>query len=157
MSRLDARFNEVVKVVNASCTQTSTTTTAALVQGSKVVLEAGEVTDGLTFRWSLAGTKTGTNTAHTVTLVIDSTTVMTLTSDDATAVDWTAVFIMRCYGGAVQKIMGTMNSNTTDCESDYAAGTSNLRPGATIAVYITSGNGSDTVTSELCITERWIK
>lgn len=152
------RFNPVVQVLNASSTQRSNqTTTAALVYGSDYVLHPGEAQDGLTFRWTIAGTKTATNAAHTVTLVIDGSTVFTLTADDATAVDWVATIILRCSGGAVQKIAGFMSSNTTDCEADYAAGTSALSAGATIGAYITAGNSSDTVTSEFCILEAWLK
>lgn len=157
---INNRFTNAVHVVNASCTQRSNaTTTSAEVYGSRVALNPGEAQDGLTFRWTLAGTKTGTNAAHTIELysTLSGTPLMTLTADDATAVDWTGGFILRCYGGAVQKVMGTMPSNTTDFECDYAAGTAALKDGAELWVGVTSGHTSDTVTTEMCITEAWVK
>jgi len=150
-------FYDVVRVVNASCVQTSTVNTAAAVQGSKVTLEAGEVRDGTTYRWQVAGTLTGGNAAFLLTLVVNGATVLTLTSDAATAADWAATIVLRCYGGAVQKIWGSMTNNSEDPEVDYAAGTSDLRGGATMQLFVTSGNSGDTVTSEVCTVETWIK
>ena len=157
---INNRFQNAVHVINASCTQRSNATTTALeVYGSRVTLHSGEAQDGLTFRWNVAGTKTGANAAHTLALysTLSGTPLMTLTSDDATAVDWTAEFILRCYGGAAQKVMGRMTSDTTDCECDYAAGTASLKDGAELYLAVAVGNTSDTVTTEMCITEAWVK
>ena len=154
---INNRFAAAVHVINASATQRSVDDgVAALVYGSDVVLEVGAAGNGLGFRWNIAGTKTGTNEAHTVNLMssLSSTPLMTLTADDTTAVDWTAQFILYCYGGAVQKIMGSMDSNSLDAESDYAAGTASLKGGATLYVTI-DGHANDTVTSEMCILEAW--
>lgn len=157
---INNRFSNAVHVINASCTtQTNATTTGLEVYGSRVTLNPGEAQDGLTFRWNVAGTKTGTNAAHTLSLysTLSGTPLMTLTADDNTQVDWTAEFILRCYGGAVQKVMGTMASKTTDCECDYAAGTAGLKNGAELYLAVAAGHTSDSVTTEMCVTEAWVK
>jgi hypothetical protein len=155
---INNRFQNAVHVVNASCTQlTVDDAAAAEIYGSKVTLLPGEAADGLTFRWSLAGTKTGTNEAHVVNLMssLSDTPLLTLTADDTSAVDWTATIIMRIYGGALQKIMGFMSGNTTDCECDYAAGTASLKDGAKLFLTL-DGHTSDSVTAEMCVVESWV-
>jgi len=155
--RLDERLHGVVpKVVKASCTQYETSSTTAKNIAECNVNIPAKPPVGLTYRVRLTGTKTSTNAAHTVTLLINSTTVMTLTADDATAVDWVAEFLIRFTGPKSQKCMGWMISNTTDGESDYAAATVDLTAGGTLKPYVTAGHGSDTVTCEMCIVEEWV-
>jgi len=82
---------------------------------------------------------------------------MTLTADDATAVDWVAEFVIRFIDATNQKVMGWMISNTTDGECDYASGTVDCSAGNDLCPYITAGNSSDTVTCEMVTVEKWIK
>lgn len=154
-SDLQERFYPVVRMLNASCVQTSTTNTAATVTGSSVTLLENGVIDGMTFRWKVTGTLTGGNAAFTLKLYWNSTTLLTLTSDAATAVDWVAEIVMRLYGGAVQKICGFMLNDSEDPDVDYAAGTTDLRGGGTLKLVITSGNSGDTVTTEMVTVESW--
>ena len=155
-ARLTGRFDNLVRVVNQSCTQVSNATvTAAYVPGSKVVLEAGQVQNGLTLRWTCGGVLAGGNAAFPLTLVVNGTTVFTLTSDAATAGDYTATVMMVCYGGALQKLIGNMINNAEETEADYAAGTADLRGGAIIELKVASGHTSDTVTVEVCTVEAW--
>jgi hypothetical protein len=158
-ARLTSRFDNLVKVVNQSCTQlSSSSTTAQIVYGSTVTLEAGEVQAGMTFRWKCSGTKTGTNAAHTVALWASnaSSALLTLTVDDATAVDWAAEINLVFYGGSQQKCWGYILNDTADAEVNYAAATNSCKEGVTFTLKMASGHASDTVTVEVCTVESWI-
>ena len=143
-------------VVNQSCTQTSNATDAAVdVTGSRVVLGKGEFKPGMTFRVSLGGTKSGTNGTMAVYLKLGATQVMTLTSDETTEVDWYAQFLISAYTDfAHQKVLGRLNTLTTDPVVDYAAGTVNTSQGAALVAQILPTSG-DTVTVEYCLVEHW--
>lgn len=151
------RFSPAVHVVNfSSTTLTVSDAVATEVYGSSFNLEPGMAAAGMGFRWTIAGTKTGTNEAHVVNLMstLSSTPLLTLTADDTSAVDWQAVITLVLTGGASQKISGIMISNTTDGETDYATGTASLKGGAKLYVTI-DGHTNDDVTADFCILEAW--
>lgn len=160
MDKLDNRFWNVVRVVNGgTTTDTTTSTTAKKVTGSSYVLVPGQVQNGMTLRWNLAGTKTATNAAHTVTLMssLSSTPLMTLTADAATAADWSATFLLVCETGQKQRITGKLFTLSEDAVTDYATGTHALKNGAELYCNVTAGHASDTVTCEMVTVEMWIK
>jgi hypothetical protein len=111
---------------------------------------------GLTYRFKLGGTKTGTDAAHTAILVLNGTTVMTLTSDDSSAGDWFAEFTIRFADSNNQKIMGEMHSKSDDYDVDYAATTINCTIGATLEAKIGNGHTSDITYCEMLTVEKWI-
>ncbi len=152
---LDERFKSVPAIVSQSVEQTSQAAAGTSdVTGSKVNVD-NKPAAGTAYRVTLAGTKTGANAAHTVTLVLGGTTVMTLTADAATAVDWMATFTIIFKDSNNQRVMGNMQGNALDCENDYAAGTVDCSAGAELKAQITSGHASDTVTAELVTVEKW--
>lgn len=155
MNTLDARFKVTPSIANQSAKQT-TPTTAVLTEvvGSKVYVHPRQAGDGLTFRWRLAGTKTGTTAAHTVALYINGTAVLTLTADDNTAVDWVADITVIFVNISAQKAMGTLLSDTADPDVDYAAGTVDCSSGATLSIK-TNTTSTDTVTHEMVTVEKW--
>lgn len=155
MQYLDARFKVVSGVVRQSATQTSiSSATATHVKGTTVNLHPGEAGDGLTFRYTLAGTKTGTNAAHTVALYIGSTAVCTSTADDTSAVDWQAEFVVMFVNKAAQKVTARMLSDTADPDVQYDAGTVNCSAGISMDLRATS-HASDTLTIEMVTVEKW--
>jgi hypothetical protein len=151
---LDERFKSVPAIVSQSCTQTSTENTAADVTGSKVGVDVKPVA-GLAYRIRMAGNSGGGNAAHTVLLILGSTTLMTLTQDAAAAADYVAQFDVLFKNAKAQRVMGKMDSDTQDCECDYAAGTVDCTSAKDLKVQIKSGHASDTVTCELVTVEKW--
>ena len=156
MPQLDERFKETISVVAAGCAQVSTANAAADVPESKVAIPM-KPAPGLTYRIKAAGTKTGANNAMVVYLKIGATQVLTLTADDATAVDWVAEIVVRFTAYNAQKIMGILLTNTADPETDYAAGTVDCSAGADMVLQVASANASDTVTCEMVTVEKWSK
>jgi hypothetical protein len=144
-----------VRVEAAGCTQVSQAGagTADVTQG-KINIPA-KPPAGLTYRIKMAGTKTGANAAMLVKLQIGATTVLTLTADDSTAVDWVAEIMLMICDTKNQKASGHLLANTTDVEADYAAGTVDLSAGAAMVPQITSANAGDTVTCESVTVESW--
>ena len=155
MQTLDARFKATVGLVNQTATATTiASATASLIKGTTVYINPREAGQGLTFRYKLSGTQTGTNAAHVIALYLGSTAVCTLTADAATAVDWFAEFTIVFVSHAVQKVMGWHIQDTEDAEVNYAAGTTDCSGGITMAVYGTS-HGSDSLVCELVTVEKW--
>lgn len=154
---LDGRFKSIPAIVSQSVTQTSQAAAGTkTVTGSQVNVD-NKPAAGTAYRITLAGTKTGANAAHTVTLVLGGTTVMTLTADAATAVDWMATFVIIFGVSKVQKIMGNLHGAALDAICDYAAGTVDCSAGPELKAQVTSGHASDTVTAELVTVEKWHK
>ena len=148
------RYSTLSEVVNKSGTATASALAAVTtVDGSKAVLKAGEAAAGTIFRWSLGGTKTGTNGTHTVDLAVNGTSVMTLTSDDTSAVDWSASIILYIQGKATQKILGVMLLDTADNDVNYVDGTADMSSGCVLTVTHTTTSG-DTATIDFCFVER---
>jgi hypothetical protein len=151
------RFASCIQIVNSSgATSETSSTTAKAITGSTVSLLPKEAADGTTFKWTIAGTKTSTNNGFTITLVGNGTTLLTLTSDASTAVDWMAEIILRFTNPNVQKLVGKLLQDTEDPEINYAAATADFSAGGSIVAYVTATNGSDTLDAEMCIVERWI-
>ena len=149
---LNERFEHVVCGKARSTTQYSAVNDTTDIDEAKIVVPA-KPPQNLTYRIKLAGTKTGANAAMLVKLKLGSTTVMTLTADDATAVDWVAEFNLMIVNSHNQKISGLFLANTADPEVDYAAGAVDLSAGAELVPQITSAHASDTVTCEMCTVE----
>jgi hypothetical protein len=70
-------------------------------------------------------------------------------------VDWAAEFTVIFKDATHQRVMGTLDSNTTDCEVDYAAGTVDCTAGGELKAVLASGNAGDTVTVEMVTVEAW--
>jgi hypothetical protein len=155
MQSLDARFKVTPGIVNQTATTTTiASATATVITGTKVYINPREAGNGLTFRYKLSGTQTGTNAAHVITLYLGSTAVCALTADAATAVDWFAEFTIVFVSHKVQKVMGWHLQDTEDAEVNYAAGTVDCSGGITMAVYGTS-HASDSLACELVTVEKW--
>jgi hypothetical protein len=154
MSNLDERFKSVPGIISQSCTQTSTVNADKDVVGSSIDVPAKPLA-GTAYRIKMAGTKTGANAAFTLDLHLAGTNLITLTSDDASAVDWSAEFMVIFVDAKNQRVMGTLDSNTTDCEVDYAAGTVDCTAGGELKAVLASGNAGDTVTVEMVTVEAW--
>lgn len=156
--RMDALFYEVPKVVAASSTTlTDATVAGTAIPASIINLLPGEAGEGLTFRFTLAGTKTGTNAAHIIYTYLGSTAIQTLTADDTTAVEWMATIVVRFSSGAAQKVMGMLSKDTADPDVSYDAGTTSAIGGNTLKLVLAAGHTSDSVTCELITVERWVK
>ena len=145
---------EIVAGSNTTYTETSNDTVENCL-ASRVTVP-GRPPAGLTYRYKLAGTKTGANDNHTVLLVLNGTTLMTLTADDGTAVDWVAEFTVRFTDSQTQKIMGYMVANTCDGEVDYATGAVDCTAETVLEVRITNTDASDTTTCEMLTCEKWV-
>jgi len=155
MQTMDARFKVTPSIVNMTATTTTiASATASLIKGTTINLQPREAGDGLTFRYKLGGTQTGTNAAHVIALYIGSTAVSTLTADAATAVDWTAEFTITFVNHTAQKVVAWHLQDTEDPDVSYDAGTVDCSGGATMCLKGTS-HGSDTLTIELVTVERW--
>ena len=151
---LDERFKVVPGIISQSCTQTSTTNSDADVTGSSINIPAN-VTAGTAYRITLCGVNSGGNANSTVDLHLAGTNLITLTTDAVTASDYTATFVVIFTTPKAQRAMGTMSSNSLDCECDYAAGTVDVSAGGTLKAVINSGNASDTITTEMVLVESW--
>lgn len=152
MSGLKERFFNGVfwlKRVFTSYTATNTTTDIAL---AKVGVPS-KPEPGTVYKIKLAGSKSGANAAMLVKLKLGSTTIMTLTADDGTAVDWVAEFTVIIVSAKAQRTVGHFLSNTADPEVDYAATTVDLSAGADLVPQITSAHASDVVTCAMCTVE----
>jgi hypothetical protein len=151
---LDERFKSVPEIISQSCTQTSTINADKDVVGSKVEVPIHPVA-GLAYRITLAGVNAGGNANSTIDLHLGGTNLITLTTDDVTASDYIAKFVVIFKSAKVQRAMGHIDSNALDCECDYAAGAVDCTQGAILKAVINSGNASDTITVEMVTVERW--
>jgi hypothetical protein len=123
-----------------------------------ITIPKGQLGPGYTFRVTMAGTKTGANVAMAVGLTINATAVLTLTADDATAVDWMAtMYLVGNVNTKSQKAFGRFNALTADPVADYAAGTVDCSGEVVLRPFIYSGHTSDTITCEVIIVEYWNK
>ena len=156
MADINERFSATPEIVAGSNTTYSEALVATEACTDSRVSVPAKPPAGLTYRYKLAGTKSGENIAHTVLLVLNGATLMTLTADDATEVDWFAEFTIRFADSKNQKIMGEMHKNTADYEVDYAAGTEDCTAGGVLEFKITNGHTSDVTTCEMLTCERWI-
>lgn len=155
--RLSTRFDNHVSVYKTSgATSETSSTTAKAIDGSTVSLLPKEACDGMVIEWMAAGTKTNANAAHTVTLVGNGATLLTLTADAATASDWVAKITLRFTNPASQKLIGELILDTEDPEINYAAATTDFSGGGQIIMYVTAGNASDVLDSEMCIVKKYI-
>jgi len=156
MANVNERFGVTPEIVAGSNTQYSEALAATEACPASRVNVPAKPPAGLTYRYKIGGTKTGANIAHTVILVLNGATVMTLTCDDGSAGDWFAEFTIRFADSKNQKIMGEMHKNTADYEVDYAAGTEDCTAGGVLEFKITNGHTSDVTTCEMLTCERWI-
>ncbi len=166
---INERFREVIpsiytiepvipSVVAQSTTQTSQAGAAtSTVTGSTITIPAGEFPPGATFRFTLGGSKTGANAAMVVHISLGGTQVISLTADDASAVDWMAQFIISSMSLTTQGCMGWFNALTADPVVDVASGTVDMTNGGVIKAQIQSQNASDTVVCNYVLVEFWVK
>lgn len=150
----------VIPTVVAQGTTTTTQTGAgtSTVTGSSFTVKKGQFKPGTTFRFTLGGSKSGTNAAMKVHLKVGGTQVMSLTAPDATAVDWKAEFIITEYGNfAKQKTIGKLHTNATVGTNDYAASTVDVTNDIVLLAQIESQNAGDNVLCEYVLVEYWVK
>jgi len=153
VAMLNNRFVHPIYGVNAGTVQTSEAdASAATVSGSSVNIE-NKPGPPLSYRYTMAGTNSGTSGNWTIALVIGGTTLMTLTADATTASDWVATFVIIFKDSTNQRVCGTIIQNAEDCVADYAATTVDCSAGATMLVQINAGHASDTVTCDMITIE----
>lgn len=153
MTDLDARFRRIVAGLVAYTTETTEEDNSAKdVAGSSVNVR-NKPGPPLTYRYTLAGTNTGTNGSIQVLLVLGGTTVMTLTAEATTASDWLAEFIITFVNAKSQKIVGKLLQEAEDTAVDYADGTVDCSAGAVLKAQIKAGHSSDSITCEFVIVE----
>ena len=154
MNNLNERFKVTPSIVNMTGTATTiATATATLIAGTSINIKPREAGSGMAFRFKLAGTKTGTNAAHTVVLYLGSTAVNTLTADAATAVDWMAEFTIIFTNFTAQQTMGMLLVDSEDPEVNYAAGTVDCSGGVNMYLMATS-HASDSLVIQMATVER---
>ena len=145
-------------IVGQSTTQTSQAGAATSdVTGSSINIPKNFFGPGATFRFTLGGTKTGANNAMVVHVSLGGTQVISLSADDASAVDWAATIIVAAKTTAAQRCIGTLDCLTAAPVADYAAGTVDMQAGGIIKAQIQSAHANDTVTCEYCLVEYWQK
>ena len=145
---------EIVAGSNTTYTEESNDTVENCLDSRVTV--PGRPPAGLTYRYKLAGTAGGGNDSHTVLLVLNGTTIMTLTADAVTAADWVAEFTVRFTDSQTQKIMGYMVQDSFDGEVDFATGAVDCTAETVLEVRITNTDARDSTTCEMLTCEKWV-
>lgn len=153
-SKLGERFVTPIALARVGATTREATASGTTKVTESEVLVPAKPPENLTYRFKLGGSKTGANAAFTMTLVLGTTTLMTLTADDGSEVDWVAEFTVIFKNSNVQKVMGSLLLNTADPDTDYAAAAVDCGNGLPLFVNVISGHGSDTVTCEMVTVEK---
>ncbi len=125
-----------------------------------ITLEDGWFTEGKTFRATAGGTVTGANAAISVILYFEDAAIMTLSTADGAAGDWTADFTIVAVSNTAQRVIGKLFAQAgADNKVDYAADTHDIAATGTIPMklQIVSGNAGDTITCEYSTWEFWSK
>ena len=152
-SKLNARFFRNIFGFSAGTTQTSQAAAGtSTVTGSSIAIPR-RPGPPRTYRITMAGTKTGANAAFKVHVKLGGTQILSLTSDDGSAVDWMAIIVVMFKDATNQRVSGQLLLDTADPEVDYAAGTVDCTAGATMLCQIESQHESDTVTCEMVTIE----
>lgn len=148
----------IVKQSNKQTSMSSATTKDIYIDddGNTIfTIPNGYFGPGATFRATMGGTKSGTNAAFTIATILNGTTVGTATSDDATAVDWTATIILSAKTFAVQHCISKLFSDTADPDVQYDAGAVSCANADVTLKFQLGGNSGDTVTVEYFLLEYW--
>lgn len=148
-------------VVAQGYTQTSNgDASAADVTGSAITLADGWFTEGKTIKYTLGGVVTGANDTISVGLYFEDALVMTLTTADGAAGDWTAEFTIIATAAATQRIIGVLRAEAgAEVITDYATDTTNTATAGTIPIkcQIVLADGADLITNEYVRVEAWSK
>jgi hypothetical protein len=148
-------------VVAQGYTQTSNGDAAAAdVTGSAITLADGWFTEGKTLKYTLGGVVTGANDTISVALYFEDGAVMTLTTADGAAGDWTAEFTIIATAAATQRIIGVLRAEGgAEVITDYATDTTNTAAAGTIPVkvQIVLADGADLITNEYVRIDAWSK
>lgn len=143
-------------ILQSAATVTRTGTGTADV--GSISIPAGWLTAGKSVKYTLGGSKSGTNAAMKVILYLSDGAVMTLTAPGNTAVDWKAEFILHeLTDAANQKIVGTLLTSAAAVVVDYAAATKDVSGAVTLKAQIESQNAGDNVLCEYVFVETWVK
>jgi hypothetical protein len=128
------------------------------VTGSSLTIPKGFFAPGMAFRFTLAGSRTGTAGASTIVIDINGTDVISLAVPTNTAVDWTAQFVVCEHTNFKnQNCFGTVHASATVLSiSDYAAATVDVSEETVIKAQMTLANASDSVTCSYVLVECWI-
>lgn len=141
-------FGSLPTVVAQTNTQTSVTdTTATTVTGMKILIPQHEFQPGATYKFMLAGTKSGTAGNLNVQLFLNNTSVLSLTSSSSAAGDWRFEGYVSSIGPAKQNCFGIFTQTTVASVFDYAAATVATVGDCPLKAVITQGN-TDTTTVE---------
>ncbi|MBI5550742.1 MAG: hypothetical protein HY911_04485 [Desulfobacterales bacterium] len=148
-------------VIAQGYTQTSNGDASALdVTGSSITLADGWFAEGKTLKYTLGGTVTGANGAVSVILYLEDGAVMTLTSADGAAGDWTAEFTVVAVSATAQRIIGVLRAEGgAEVITDYATDNTAIGAAGTIPVkaQINLANAADVITNEYVRIEAWSK
>jgi hypothetical protein len=150
--------NPVVPVVIAqSCVETTTGDAETVtITGSSITVPKGFFRPGCAFRFTIAGSRSGTAGAMTLLIVIGSTTVISIALPSNTATDYVAQFIiMEHTNFKNQKCFGMVFQNGQSVAQDYATATVDVSDEIVIKAQMTNANASDDIYAECVLVENW--
>jgi len=145
-------------IVAQGTTQTSEAGSATTkdIAGSLVTVPKGYFEPGTTFKFTLAGTRSGTAGATTLLIAIGSTTVISIACPANTAVDWMAEFwITEHTNLKMQRCFGRFLMETEDAAVDYADGTVDVSNEVVIKARMTNASNSDVSYCNFVMVECW--
>lgn len=148
-------------IIAQGYTQTShSEASAADVTGSLVTLADGWFSEGRTLHYTLGGTVTGANGTISVILYFEDGAVMTLTSANGAAGDWTAEFTIVAVSATAQRIIGVLRAEAgAEVKTDYSTDNTAIGAAGTIPVkcQIALAHADDTITCEYVRITAWSK
>ncbi len=127
------------------------------ITGSKITVPKGHFSPGTVFRYTMAGTRTGTAGAATIILDINGTDVISVAIPTDTAVDWWAQFTIAEHTDfAHQGGAGIILTSATVLSAlDVVTGTVNVSNQSVIKAQMTLANAADSVTCSYVLIECW--
>lgn len=137
--------------------ETFTTGDAATVVLANIYMPRGTMAPGTTFRVTVNGVKAGTNGAAAILLILNGTTVLTLTCGANTAVDFLAIGTVIQKSPKVQESCGVWLHETEDAAVNRDAGAVDCSGDTTFTVSMQNVHGSDDLTVYSVLIEYWLK
>ena len=128
------------------------------ITGSNITVPKGHFAPGVSFRWTMSGSRAGTAGAATLLIVLGATTAISIAIPSNTALDWYAQFTVSCYQDmAHQRCFGlvAVNGATTYVAVDDAAATVDVSQEITIKAQATLANASDDIYVNHVMVETW--
>lgn len=126
------------------------------INGSTINVPKGFFGPGATFKFTMAGYRTGTADAATITILIGATTVLTLALPSNTAVDFLGEFYVAAHTDfAHQNCWGYILSQTVLSVMDQAQTTASTVQDVVLKAQVTLASASDEIFIKYCKVEYW--